>query len=207
MSDEQVGFTITRDTAHEALKPHFDRLAKCIRGGWNRWCQLRDERSDLAAPLNSSTRAGYVNDHIWDEVKKRFKDVSGTHIVEHKRLKLLVIEDQITLRFKKLDKRLHSKNVQTHQQRALGQQLPIEGIPPLVRLTIGYVLSKLETDIEIIAVTLPVDNTIEWHLIVDTTETEIAVLPFTSEDVTTTRVRRVKVKKADQDTALRAENE
>jgi hypothetical protein len=190
--------TLSLDETESLLAPHLERLANCIQAGWDKWLQLQSDPAGYAVPLHYRTRASFVN------VKEQFANVRGAEIPDNPRgLRLLTLENQITIRFKKLDKHFQSRNIPTNQQVAFARQLSLEGIPPLTRLTAGYILNQLQTDIATIAITKPAGSSLEWSFTLP--GTQMKVTPFSTADAEMIRTRRIKVKKIGDE--QRASNE
>lgn len=195
MSDSPTESTsVSSDEARKVLEPYLELLAHCFRDGWEQWCVLRDEHPALARPLSTRTRANFVNDHIWNAIKQRFSNLQDVHIVEQGGLRTVNVADRLLLRFKKLTNQLRSSNIQTRQQTSFLYQLSIPGIPELTRLTAGYLVNRLQTDIDDVFITYPVGSSIEWAFAIPQTSTELTITPMAITDSEVTRMRRVKVK-------------
>lgn len=195
---------ISSDEAKTVLDPHLPLLARSLHEGWNYWVQYRDCGEPYAIPLDPSAVAMLVNRYIWHRIYHNFKDVPGVRFDTVRGQRILVIGDKLTIRFKKFDDRLRSRNIPTKQQQAFDLQLPLIDVPPCPRLTFGYVLDPLQANIDRLAVTLPLGKALAWSFIIPEVETEIEIMPLRMPVEVETRLRRVTVKQSgeDQETAL-----
>lgn len=185
---------VSQSEAESLIKPHYQLLLGCYKDAWSQWQRLEAEEPDLGA----RTRATYLSDRIWYLVKLRFQGVDGVRVFENTTIRVLIIDERLMIRFKKLDKRLRSKNVQTKQQVLWVLQLPIPDIPDMPRLTFGYVLNRLQTDIERFAVTMPKGKSVAWWLDVVLDEGDSVVTPFAMPVEEPKRTRTVKPKTVDR---------
>jgi hypothetical protein len=115
-----------------------------------RWRSLLKDRPDLSLPLDATTRANFINDHIGAEIAQRFDDRTGASLNDALGFQVLVVGDWIILRFKFVGNGAPS-NYPTEQQEALARQsythemmeaLGIEStlFAPPTMLTCGYSL-------------------------------------------------------------------
>lgn len=188
---------IPQDAAQSMLTPHIETLVICFHEAWGKWKDVTNTNPAFTAPLAARSRASCVNDHIWNAVVSRFTGVDEVHIVEKNGLRTICIANQLILRFKKLNRKLQSCNIGTAQQHAFAQQLAIPGIPEATRLTVGYLLDRLQTEIATVVVTLPYGSAIVWSFQLPALEAQIEVRPFTHENEPS-RTRTVRVKKMEQ---------
>lgn len=85
------------------------------------WRSLLTECPDLAAPLDSTTRANFINDHVCAEVAQRMDGRAGTSLNDALGFPLLLVGEWIVLRFKFVG---HGapRNYPTEQQEVLAKQ-------------------------------------------------------------------------------------
>lgn len=112
------------------------------------WASLVTDRPDLAIPLNSTTRANFVHNHIEAEVARRVADLPGVAIADGLDFFGLWL-DGILLRFKFVGHGEPS-NYPTTQQKLLARQIYTEdmvenltgdpALDPPTLLTCGYTL-------------------------------------------------------------------
>ncbi len=186
---------LTLDEAQAVLSPHLQKVARCFMGAWQKWLVLHTQFPEFTRPLTPRAIANVVSDYIWDFVKTEFADIPGAYTSDAKSLRLLCINDEVTLRFKKLNNNYQSSNIPTTQQVAFVQHSFISGIPTAPRLTAGYVLNSLQSEIQALAVTMPQGKQVLWSMPIPLTEEDINVTPLVlsaSEE----RTRKVVVKDA-----------
>jgi hypothetical protein len=201
---------LSADEAQELLAPHLNDLAECIFEGWNRWNDLAASNASLSYPLTSRSRATYVNDHMWNAVKTKFASAQDVQVVETASgLRTLLISDRLTLRFKKLDGRLRPSNIPTRQQEIFESQLTLDGLPEVTRLTIGYILNRVQTEIDKIAIVLRVNKALIWSFMVNRSNETMTITQQTIDTAPTeqVRTRKVKVKKTRQNDEARTGND
>lgn len=150
------GKFLAEEKARKILNPHLPKLADCFKSAWQKWDRLAEVAPDLRYPLSARTRAGFIYDHICNEVRHQFEGVPGVTLVDSVGFLILTIENSLILRFKKLNKRDQSSNISTAQQERYIQQEPLPGLPEGTRLTAGYILDKIQAQIDDIRVTFPV---------------------------------------------------
>lgn len=202
---------LTEDEAHRLLEPHMNALRSCIDDAWNKWTMLRDDErfNFLSQPFGPRTRASIVHEYIWEAILKRFDGQPEAHHTSVNGMRVLTLSDQLQLRFKKMDRQFRARNIPTTQQRLFARQEPLPGIPPLTKLTIGYVLNRFQTDVEMVVATLWYKSSLMWHIAMPPGVDETNVTPFMQSEVEMDipRQRRVKPKRSDDSTGQRAANE
>jgi len=154
---------IAQSEAGEILKPHLERFWNCIVGAWREYLQ---EYAHIKHVHTDRKRASILHDHMVDRARKEFQGVKGVHFLEG-RLFLLSIDQQIIVRFKKLDDDMKSRNYPTLHALKFLQQLDIPGIPPVTRVEAGYQLNGLETGIQAVLITCREGAKLEWFLELD----------------------------------------
>ena len=88
--------------------------------------------------LSQSTRASILNDYWYYFTNQQLGDTTGITLKLEKHQRFLIVDDQLIVRFKLVDRNLRSWN----------NQLPLLGIPPLSRCEFGYRLTLTGTAIE-----------------------------------------------------------
>jgi hypothetical protein len=168
---------LPKEETAKHLGPHYDRLLICIKEAWKSWEKLGELAPDCKKPLDSTSRANFIWNHIKDNVKKRFKKVSGVVIREKGRLFALEVNGVALLRFKKVDAKHRASNIPTRQQLDLQMhfrktQTVLAGFPDeSTWLTCGYALDQLETKMTDFVITCFVGGVLEY------------VIPFGSRNV------------------------
>ncbi len=94
-------------------------------------------------------------------MQREFDGIPGTRITIRKGLFLLVIDGIVVLKFKKFNHRMMSSNIPTFQSSLyLDQELP--GMPPNGLLHVGYLIDKLNSNLDGIYITCRSGNMNVW---------------------------------------------
>lgn len=148
-----------RDRVADEL-PEMSEFRPAMLDAWERWRSLdAADRVDLS----DSARAAVVHDFIIAEVAKRLDGVATLH--DKAFLKVFAIREY-SIRFKKHDVELVSRNQETNQVKAFMGQMPLDGIPTIYNLEAGYVLDGLGTEIASTNLVCPngYGNQPYWHI-------------------------------------------
>ncbi|MBV9495537.1 MAG: hypothetical protein JOZ54_14910, partial [Acidobacteria bacterium] len=100
------------DTVKRHIQPHLQLLSDCIHDGFDEYFTLPNAQR---IKLHARSQASDVRDFIVDAVKHRFDGVEGVQFVERRGMFLLVVDGVASIRFKKLDRKKRSRNVETQQ--------------------------------------------------------------------------------------------
>jgi hypothetical protein len=133
---------VEREYALSRLDPYIPLIYKSIHSGVSTY--FSDYSEALRSVHCSRTRANIIWDHTYAAALRLFDGMAQVEPREVKSLKLLLIEDEFLLRFKKLCENKVSSNVKTKQIRAFRGQLPLVGFPPVFHLEAGYVFDDME---------------------------------------------------------------
>lgn len=110
------------------------------------------------------TRAGIVHDYTVARAARLCSANPNARLEEIRQLYVLVLEQKIAIRFKKLDEELHSRNQPTQQVKDFRSQLQLDGIEAPHNLEAGYVLDKLEKSIRDVHIVCPNGSGIFWDI-------------------------------------------
>lgn len=149
---------VTEEKTRQILEPYLPILTSCLKVPWQQWERLKEEKTyDLWFPLTPRTRACFLYDHICHQIRHQFEGICGVTITEEHGFLLLNVQNLLLIRFKKLNSFGQASNVHTQQQKDYNLQLELPGIPnSAARITAGYLLDKLQNDVEDIRVVLPI---------------------------------------------------
>ncbi len=130
----------------EPLVPHITAAHESAMSGWV--ARLRED-SEFTLPLDITTRANILNNHICKQVERRVGDMSGVRLNDKLGFFAVLVEPDILLRFKYVGHGAPA-NVKTKQQKLLAKQTYNEqmmlalagdaGAEPPTLLTCGYVI-------------------------------------------------------------------
>ena len=112
----------------------------------------------------SRTQASIVHDLIVAEIGREFHNVPGAECMEAAKRQVLLLGDNLLIRFKKLDERLMASNYPTQMATDFSNQLDLPGVPGQVRLTAGYLLNTAGTEILDCFITLQNASTVQWSI-------------------------------------------
>jgi hypothetical protein len=166
----------TQDQAMAQLDPHFDELDAICRGGLERY--QKRYPPDVRIEHDGRATAACIYAHmvaIADEIPTEktgviFKNISG--------LKVWILGECATSRFKKMDEDGRARNYPTKQARDFDLQLPLPGIPyPPLNLVVGYLPNPLGTDVERVQVARPSGKGIDWCAAIVPTDSRVAGQP------------------------------
>jgi hypothetical protein len=102
----------------------------------------------IAALSTPTTRAGIIHDLILERVRLRWPD----QMLVSKRRCFLRVAPDVLLQFKKLNADRLPSNYPTRRAVQFAQQRPLNGLPSATRLTLGYSLSALGTEVSDVTV-------------------------------------------------------
>ena len=150
---------ISEQEAVNRLGSDLGLLANCVQRAWNHW--LHRCAGTIPLPTRRA-RANVVHDLIAAEIRKEFDESGRARVVDAGGRLLLSYGGDLLIRFKKLRPGLHTSNYPTQLALAFDHQIPLRGIPTGVRLTLGYVLDRLETGLAGIYLVCARGNRVQW---------------------------------------------
>jgi hypothetical protein len=151
---------IERDVAVDAL-PVLAEFRPIMLDAWAEWMELP---ASFRSRVTASARAFSVHDLMVDLAARRLS--AFARIIDKTGLKLFVFADTISIRIKKHDEDLTSRNQPTEQVKALLDQQQLEGVPAVHHLEMGYVLDPSQTAIASTNLVCPNGrgNRPYWHI-------------------------------------------
>lgn len=166
MDDNRSDGLITDTEAHEILSPRYAGFWQCFGPAWEAWRKIA--ASDAGNDLGPSARARIV----WEKANALGAQVFGTDsgVVRRSSRGLIFFDfSQVMVRFKKFGPAFATRGIQTEQRRLLEDQAHLdpqqmELFPKSPMLVVGYVLNKLETEIEKLFVVLQQRGQTLWSI-------------------------------------------
>lgn len=192
MNTQDIAVQLPQSEVAALVEPYQGTIQRCLRHGWDMWERLRDLAPDLFKPLKKRTRASFVHDHVCDQVRQSFNGVDGVVVSEKRGVLLLTIAERVDIRFKKLDKKGRARNIITKQQANLAAQMRMPGFTEAMKLTAGYQLNELQTEMTNYLITYQRGRNLIWAF--PLLGTEVEVIPLFPQDERATR-RRVSPKR------------
>lgn len=144
---------ITEEQAINFLEPHLGAIWEIVKGGWDDYLSLYSDT--VRVTHCSTTRANIVHDHQIARASRYAQAANDVRIFDLSKLKILVIDGQFAIRFKKVDDDLRSANQPTRQVEEFRAQEQLADLPSTYNLEAGYLLNKLETEIQGIYLVCP----------------------------------------------------
>ena len=167
---------ISKDEARTLLEPYHIPLRACVMAAWQQWRTVILPVVPIAYPRG---QANIMYELIAQEARRQFLPLSGVQIIEGSVRLFLAIGDRILIRFKKLNDRLRPSNYPTCQALLFDEQMDLPTIPSKAeRITVGYKLNELRTDISVHAVYVQGKDVV-WDYQLEQPQT--AVLPLTPQ--------------------------
>lgn len=151
---------IERDVAIDAL-PSMAEFRPIMLEAWAEWMELP---AIYRSKMTASARAFSVHDLMVDLAVRRLSPFAS--IFDRAGLKLFVFADTISIRIKKHDEDLASRNQPTKQVKAFLGQQQLNGVPAVHNLEMGYVLDPSQTAIASTNLVCPNGhgNRPYWHI-------------------------------------------
>jgi len=129
------------------------------------WKDYDAECEGIRHKITPSTRASIVRDNMIYHAKRLFADVKGVNYLQRGQLFLLIIDNLVSIKFKKLDGKMMPRYIPTQQALSYMNQVGIPGIPQVSKWVAGYRLNSLQSAIRDIFITYPTSaKSVPWHL-------------------------------------------
>lgn len=136
----------TQDDAEQLLEPFKPVLFGAFTGAFSDWSSLLQRAPEETAGLTKFVRTRYLHDRVVNRLQREELrgSVPGLRVRQINGLQVAVLHDSLMLKFKKLDRNLRSRNIQTGQTVAFNNQVPLvtDGGGLLTNATGGYVLDR-----------------------------------------------------------------
>lgn len=141
-------------------------LLQVINSGFADWLKIREHSSTFeGGPVNYKprTKAGIIHDHIEKYVRSNFYGRQGIYFDDFNGVFGIVMQDELFIRFKKMDDTYSVKNLYTNQHTSYMNQGQIAGFPEKPTLLFaGYIPDKTWSKINGIYVACWIGDTLEW---------------------------------------------
>ena len=123
------------------------------------------EQMALRHRYSKSTEAAIINDYIRAEARKALDENPRVKLIEKYRTMLICVDGEYTIKIKKLDSRLRTRNVPTRAVREfLNQQPQLDGMPERpTNLFLGYQKQEIELTTSLIYLVCPDGREVEWE--------------------------------------------
>jgi hypothetical protein len=173
----------TFSQATSDLKPYVTRLRRCVEDAIRAF--MADQASHLYR-MRLGTQANLLRDYIVEKIQTEFPD-GEDGISHHSKggLFLLNIKNRYYLRFKKLDRRHHTRNIVTQLSLDYLLQRPLELFPELpvaTHLNVGY-QRGITLSQSTVWITCPDGDVLDWKWGLSETA-DLIQLPVAAPQVT-----------------------
>jgi len=146
--------------AMSSLDPHFDDIDAICR---NSLATYRQYPPEFLLDHDPRAAANCVYAHMVARADERLTGRPGVRFVNIRGLKVWVIGEVATIRFKKMDEDGRSRNYPTKQTRDYDRQLQLPGLPhPPLNLVVGYLPDPTGTEVQRVQVARPSGRQIDW---------------------------------------------
>ncbi|KCZ83111.1 hypothetical protein HAD_15527 [Hyphomonas adhaerens MHS-3] len=150
----------TQEQVMAELDPYFDEIDAICRGGLTRYQQYP---ADIRIEHDARAAASCIYTHMVTIAEEQLTPAQGVNFKSIRGLKVWIIGEKATIRFKKMDEEGRSRNYPTKQIRAFDRQMPLPGIPhPALNLVVGYLPNALGTEVERVQVARPSGKSVDW---------------------------------------------
>lgn len=166
----------TQDEAMSHLDPVLEELDAICRGGLARY---QEYPADVRIEHDSRATAACIYTHMVTLADDMLTEKPGVVFKIIRGLKVWIIGDRATIRFKKMDEDGRTRNYPTKQARDFDRQLPLPGIPcPPLNLVVGYLPNELGTEVKRVQVARPSSGgAVDWCAAIVPTEEQVAGQP------------------------------
>ena len=152
--------------AQPILQTVHQDLVNVIQSGFGDWLKIREFSETLGGgPIEYKprTKAGIIHDHIEKHVRTSFSGQEGIQVDDFNGVFGMVLQEDLFIRFKKMDDTFSVRNLYTGQHvKYMGQQ-QIDGFPEKPTfLFAGYIPDRLWLSIKGIYVACWQGESLEW---------------------------------------------
>ena len=188
---------LTRDEARAILEPHVPALLECLAAAWEAVQQTLDDDPERRAVLDSSTQASMLYNWFAYLIVARLDGVPGVRKVQTGRMIKFVFNEQLSLRFKKFDRNLWSRNVRTNNQLRHYFQLQLDGVAEdATEVTLGYVTDVTNSGLRGVYLTCPIGwSRNKWMIVLDEADSGSFLFAPSESTPPTTVKPKVAIKK------------
>lgn len=158
--------TVTQDEAIKIAGGLFPKIARVIQAAFQHFVDIKKQKTAVIPNLLFEPRTAYgnVHDFIKAGIRNEFGNEPNVRIAEPNGIFVMIVEEKIVLRFKKMNKDFQTSNVQTAQTDDYNNQ-DLQSLFPgqLTFLHVGYLPDLTCTYVENIYLFCRSGKNIEWH--------------------------------------------
>lgn len=152
--------SLTEEQAKEILAPYHPVLCAIVANAWAEWRKLSPEHR-MTLGESDRVRANVLWKFMIDQARKLLEGFN-VKVIERDNSIQFFIEERVLIRLKKLDASGISSSLQTQRSIDFYEQQPLDGIPQVYRLEVGYVLDQLRQSYADILVVARQGDAVVW---------------------------------------------
>lgn len=150
----------TIEDAMSSLDPIFDEIDAICRGGL---ATYRRYPPEFLLEHQPRAAANCIYDHMLADAERRLNDRKGVVFKNIRGLKVWIVGEVATIRFKKMDEDGKSRNYPTKQAQDYDRQRQLPGLPsPPLNLVAGYLPDATGTEVVRVQISRPLGKSIDW---------------------------------------------
>ncbi|MET3125459.1 hypothetical protein ABID42_000547 [Arcicella rosea] len=156
---------ISLEEASIILEPHYSNIVNSIVGGFEDYQKISEFANTLGRPVTfgGCTKGSLIHDQIRVRITEQYEESNLFEARKWNNIFALKLEDDVLIRFKKLDKNKGIANYRTEQHIKFMAQSLIDGFPDQPTfLFAGYIPDKTWTSIRGVYIACWNGKTIEW---------------------------------------------
>ena len=150
--------------SQEVLRPYSHDIAKCIKDSFTEFTEIQKfSVRDSYVEFNIRTKANIIHDLIRSKITDAFSNIQNVEIGDFNKIFGMNIDNQLFIRFKKMDRNFNVSATLTRQHRRYRGQQVLEGFPERPTfLFAGYIPDKAWTDLKGVYIACWNGDTLEW---------------------------------------------
>ena len=156
----------TLEQSKELIAPIYEEVISCVRNSFTDFIQFKglfDQHTGFVE-FQKRTKACIIHDLIKSKITNAFSENQTVTIGTYNKVFGIVLNDDLFLRFKKMDKDYKVSSLKTKQHRKFMNQHQIEGFPETPTfLFAGYIPNATWTDLDGIYLACWNGEVLEWY--------------------------------------------
>jgi len=150
--------------SQEVLKPYSGEITKCIQDSFNEFTEIQKfSNRERFVEFNIRTKANIIHDLIRSKITDTFSNTKNVETGDFNRIFGMNIDNQLFIRFKKMDRNFNVSATLTKQHKKYRGQQELEGFPARPTfLFAGYMPDKAWASLQGIYIACWHGDTLEW---------------------------------------------
>lgn len=176
-------YSLSKEDAKQVLLPYGQLFYDAIVNGFEDY-KINDLKN--AHIHNNTTKSNLIRSYVIHRVKMLVIENPKLKLIEQKRMILVLVEDKVVVRFKKLSNDFRSQNIQTNQVTQFRKRtLNFQGVTALP-IDAGWRLDEFYNSIEDISFVCPNGKNNLWRIPLEdlsATNVQPMVIPVEKEEI------------------------